>query len=221
MFWGWGVIIVTDRDETAFIYGSFHLPYKTTNESLSSIVKGLDIKQGDDVFAICGSGDQAFAMLAAGADHVYAIDNDEGAIEFAQSRLELLCRDREDLFSYFVGKNNLNYLTDAGMEIIRSNYDKICFGHSNILTCDITGQYNKIYLSNVFNNLGHCSFAEFDPWFERVSSHFSEGALVYSACPIPSDSVSSRLLEYAEELTDIARADRSSYSNPVVYRKVV
>ncbi len=39
-----------------------NLKYSRANESLEAITKGMDVKEGDKILAVCSSGDQAFAM---------------------------------------------------------------------------------------------------------------------------------------------------------------
>lgn len=57
--------------------------YSHTNESLDAIVKGMNVNETDDIIAVCGSGDQAFALLEY-AGSVLAVDSDRQQIEYAQ-----------------------------------------------------------------------------------------------------------------------------------------
>lgn len=63
--------------------------YGHTNESLWAVVAGLNVSRKDRILAICGSGDQAFA-LSEFADEVVAVDRSEEQIAYAQRRLEAL-----------------------------------------------------------------------------------------------------------------------------------
>lgn len=63
--------------------------YPYTNESLDAVVKGLDVNSSDDIIAVCGSGDQAFAMLEY-ANSVLAIDSDINQVEYANKRAVMI-----------------------------------------------------------------------------------------------------------------------------------
>ncbi|VVB77619.1 Uncharacterised protein [uncultured archaeon] len=67
------------------------LLYSRTNESLAAIVVGLDLKSDDIVYAIGGSGDQAFAILEY-AGKVIAVDNNPLQIKLMKERVKLLER---------------------------------------------------------------------------------------------------------------------------------
>lgn len=76
-----------------------------TNESLKSIIEGLQINPQDYVLSICASGDQAFAMLEKGTK-VLAVDKDQNYLKYARKRLEML---KEGRFDDFLGLNELTH----------------------------------------------------------------------------------------------------------------
>jgi len=57
--------------------------YYFTNESLEAIITGLEPNSEDNVLTICGSGDQAFALLEFGCQ-VIAIDENPQQICYAK-----------------------------------------------------------------------------------------------------------------------------------------
>lgn len=63
--------------------------WTTTNETLEAIVKGLRVTEKDVILAICGSGDQAFALLEK-AKRVIAVDANPTQIAYAQWRAQTL-----------------------------------------------------------------------------------------------------------------------------------
>ena len=72
------------------------LRFPATNESLASIIAGMDVQEDDEILAICGSGDQAFA-LAEYAQRVMAVDFNSAQVKYAQKRKEeLLSNDMKD-----------------------------------------------------------------------------------------------------------------------------
>lgn len=70
-----------------------------TVEKMAAIVEGLQPKKGEDILAICGCGDQAFALLEKGAK-VTVVDVNPSQIELLKRRKAALERDS---FSDFYG----------------------------------------------------------------------------------------------------------------------
>ena len=64
--------------------------YNATNESLKAIIHGLKITSEDKVLAVLGSGDQSFAMIAAGAKSVTAIDINPAQVQYANYGVNLI-----------------------------------------------------------------------------------------------------------------------------------
>jgi len=65
------------------------LLYSVTNESLTAVIQGLELKPDDVVYAIGGSGDQAFAILEY-AKRVIVIDSNPEQIKLIKRRAEML-----------------------------------------------------------------------------------------------------------------------------------
>lgn len=65
--------------------------YSRTNESIAAVVLGLDLRPDDEVYAVGGSGDHAFAMLEY-VRRVVAIDTNPKQVELMRKRLGFLSR---------------------------------------------------------------------------------------------------------------------------------
>ena len=135
------------------------LSYECTNESIYGIVAGLDLKEGDRILAICGSGDQAFAMLEY-ADFVQAVDINPRQVAYAQYRAKQI-NDGDFEGFHKVGYmwdgtrfafERRDYFTEERLKRIRNRLDSLVIKETNIF--DIRpreGEFNKIYFSNVFS----------------------------------------------------------------------
>jgi hypothetical protein len=134
-----------------------HVQFRRTNENLDAISSGLNIAPQDRVLAICGSGDQAFALLAE-AKEVVAIDNDQAQIEFAKKRLQALQDDDMDTF-FDSGriypddreKRRRDFFTEARLSRIREKLDAISFISQDVRSTESDKEFSKIYLSNVLD----------------------------------------------------------------------
>ena len=63
--------------------------YRFTNESLEAVMAGLQVSEGDRIFAVCGAGDQAFAMVEK-ADYVLAFDRLKLQADYARRTMNLI-----------------------------------------------------------------------------------------------------------------------------------
>ncbi len=151
--------------------------YESTNESLLSITKGLDIQPDDTILAVLGSGDQAFAMLEFGAT-IFATDINHVQCIFAQERRNALYQ--KDLKSFlpnlpldarYFPEVKSHFLNYDRLERIRSNLDNLQIIKGDILD-EINPRFSKIYFSNVFdyNNGGLKTLPAINP-----------GTLIYAA----------------------------------------
>lgn len=78
--------------------------YGHTNESLWAVISGMNVSKDDRVLTICGSGDQAFALVEY-AREVLAVDIEAKQIDYAKKRLEALKKGNyEDFFPLFDDK---------------------------------------------------------------------------------------------------------------------
>ncbi|HIH24421.1 TPA: hypothetical protein HA251_05280 [Candidatus Woesearchaeota archaeon] len=150
------------RRVTKKLYDNFRGPLQSeskacfleSNENIEQIIAGVRPIPGDDILAICGSGDQAFALAEYGA-RVYAVDNDPTQIAYASARAEMLKKgDFEGFLTYKRTRlmdHTITYFTGKGrLEGIRRNLDRVSFHNANIfhLPQELDMEYVKIYLSN-------------------------------------------------------------------------
>lgn len=132
------------------------LSFVTTNESLEAIIDALEPTEEDIILAICGCGDQPFALAQTGA-RVHAVDYKKEQITYAKRRARLVKLGRHvDFLSVDRDSpgqtDNLVYLADEERwQRIRSNIDNVSFHHADIfeLPQSLHQPYTKIYLSNV------------------------------------------------------------------------
>ena len=205
--------------------------YWCTNESLKSIVNGLDVNSQDEILAICGSGDQAFAILEL-AKRVVAIDKNSKQLELAEERRDMI---KEGDFKFFW--NNHLYLADKDkrksvfnkrklyfnkerLRRIKNNIDNLSFLNEDIFYIgnngNNLGSFTKIYLSNAQGVI------------ENILSLIPLGGLIYYSFnekeyPESDDEkhskIISRPLFLKEELTEKARMYENRWY-PLVYEKV-
>jgi SAM-dependent methyltransferase len=134
--------------------------YLYTNESLDAIVKGLDVNERDDILAVCGSGDQAFAMLEY-ANSVVAVDIKEDSVKYAKYRLEALkagdiseflkpCRfcDINCSIPFDKEKSNIYFRKGNRLERIMEKAGKLKIVHKSIYEVNNLGRFSKGYFSN-------------------------------------------------------------------------
>lgn len=149
-----------------------NFPY--SNETLDAIIKGLDVKDDDDIMGIGGSWDWAFAAIQY-ANSVTCIDYNAEQAGYAMKRAESLkagdiggffpdCSDHEgnswnrhkNTAKEYFSRNTLMgkiFKSRSRLEIIRSRLDRIEFKVMRIedFVKDMQGRkFSKAYLSNVF-----------------------------------------------------------------------
>ena len=155
--------------------------YYSTNESLDSIVKGLEPCHSDVIVAIGGSGDQAFALLES-AGEVIVVDHDAQQIDYILKRRRLL---EEGRVTDFLGSENdvqiAKYLQKRA-EKIRHRLNRMVV-YDPVDVFDFLEQENgfsKVYLSNVFGcrNAGRSRNYES---LGMIASKLPPGGLVYVA----------------------------------------
>jgi len=211
------------------------LEYTHTNEDLRAIVHGLDLSLDDKVLAICGSGDQAFAMLEK-AGEVVAVDYNQSQLKYALERLKHLKKGDHTRFlvpdpdEYFDLRNSRRYFNWEKFQKIKSRIDslKIITDQINIFDSGLAMvDFTKIYLSNALDY----GYGPIRKDRERLGSfnleHFveplREGTLIYDTNLHHRFEVLCKngCLEKEEELTRIARWLEEGYHwNPTVYKKI-
>ncbi|MDI6738339.1 MAG: hypothetical protein QME12_07555 [Nanoarchaeota archaeon] len=224
---------------------SKYLRFPVTNERLEAVVAGLDVKEGDRILAVCGSGDQAFALLE-NASYVLAADLNKLQVEYARTRAELLKQGNIDGFfsqprDYNGGEANdfmhmKNYFSKKGrLGRIREKLDKAGFVNSGFTECLGIQQFNKFYISNIIGYYEFCMNSECCKLMRLLSGRLPKGGLIY----IANNDEMERSRTYAsafirlnqpdmwpkelakdETLTTEAASRESSLWKPAVYRKL-
>ena len=161
-----------------------------TNERLNAIIAGLDLHAHDHVTAVCGSGDQAFAMLEY-ADQVLAVDRDEKMISFASWRKQMLAQGNVDAFlspaweSYrptFSSRNIYFCSSSDRIEKIRAKLHRLTIQHVPDFVDALQGDSTvpRIYLSNIlfFETLNR-PYPEVCCYLESIAAALIPGGLLY------------------------------------------
>ncbi len=167
--------------------------FSVSNERLSTIVVGLEPNERDTVLAVCGSGDQAFA-LSEYAPRVVAVDINPEQIRLAKQRAEylkvenygdFLKTNEENISRYATERTGKPYFTIERLERIRSRIEGIHFRVGNITELADTN-YTKVYLSNCFHyqdpNQDQDTRDNFFTNLEKLNlltNALSQGVLVY------------------------------------------
>ncbi len=207
-----------------------------TNENLEAIILGLDPQPDDVVLAVCGSGDQAFAILEY-VESVVAFDISTAQINFAIQRkralgegnyTRFLCLDELSGHSGQEVRSRKKYFLKEGrLERIRRKLDSLLFRVGDITNAFFgeATQYSKVYLSNILTDSDFL-FNSPPRVLSAISANLSTGSLVYdpSGPPVLREETDLFItlpqnLEIEFELTHKARLnERSIYRySPVVY----
>ncbi|MFA5888515.1 MAG: hypothetical protein WC852_07440 [Candidatus Nanoarchaeia archaeon] len=206
--------------------------YYCTNENLAAIVNSMDVNEADDIIAICGSGDQAFAMLEK-ANSVVAVDNHKPQVEYAISRAEALRAGDYDGFFPELGfrlgpkryLKNGNLLAKvlpmkSRLEKIRLRLDKLDIRYVSDFMDEVKERkFSKAYLSNMLGYNGE-SNAEVRWFVEKLAGKLREPGLIYAIYTPGLDGVKG--IEKIKLPTMIARCREfigSANWMPTVYRR--
>ena len=162
---------------------NWSLGYECTNESIPGIVAGLELKEEDRIFAVSGSGDQAFAMLEY-VDFVQAVDHNPMQVNYAQKRVRQI-RDGDFEGFYKVGYMwegtrfavaRRNYFTEERLRRVSDRLDRLVITEANIFDiCSKEGKFNKFYFSNTF------FFFQSTTFFTSLVVAQPIGGLIYAA----------------------------------------
>ncbi len=165
-----------------------------TNESLKAIMAGLDVSEKDCILSICGSGDQAFAMLEK-AKRVTVVDRNKDQIEYFKRRAGKLYHGFFELFldtgkipTDWIDEECLSsrdeYFSKQKLENIRKNLmnqkaKREIVGNIFLLNPK-KGRFNKVYLSNSLD------YVNFDPnlysvreRLQKISDNLTNEGLIY------------------------------------------
>lgn len=214
--------------------------YLFTNEDLGGIIAGMNLSSADDVLAIAGSGDQAFAMLEF-AGTVQAVDSVEMQIKLMKMRAKALKDGDYEAFLWYSGskysiaskfvdyhperlKNRDCYFNEEGrLEKIRGNLPCLSILRPrDILTAAKKKGFSKVYLSNALY-YSHNNENVFGI-LEGIARNMSKGGLIYITNS--NDVRGSYLpheLSFDVFLSDLARTnelgrDKNLKWEPAVYR---
>lgn len=223
------------------------ISYPYSNESLDAVMKGMDVKSNDDILAVLGSGDMAFAMLEY-ADSVLAVDYDKEQVEYAKQRAEALkagnydgffpdCSDQEGnswnkqkniAIEYFSRDTLIGRMFKGKSRLgkIRSKLGSIEFRATRLedFVRDIQGRkFSKAYLSNAFTHgmfHGMSSKHRQRDFIQMLEAKLRNPGIIYLA---DGQDFNIKHLYNAEEdrkLTEIAlELEKDSLWAPMVYRR--
>ncbi len=214
--------------------------YDYTNESLQSIAIGLDIQPGDVILAVCGSGDQSFALLE-NARAVVSVDKSKVQLEYAKRRAELLREGRFDEFLdvriggfpfSMLDRRNLYFRQDGRLPRIVDRLDSLYFFQADVFAVQgyrqrrfPEGYFSKVYLSNVVGGFV-TQMKNYCRSLEALYRRLPQGGLIYvsdysgSTMPLllqnhyPQLHVDKRLTALAIE------RENESWWAPTVFRKL-
>lgn len=177
-------------------HNSKELAYRVTNESLEAVVTGLNPQQEDSILAICGSGDQAFAMLEK-AGQIVVVDSLPKQINYFARRKNLL---KEGEFEEFLNPGEISsenrdleqlkirnrYFSEERLKAIQPKLKdswrvrRITGDLFNLVFPE--GEFNKIYLSNILTySLEPETIGLAQGRLKTIAKWLSERGLIYLA----------------------------------------
>lgn len=215
--------------------------YSHTNESLPAIIAGLDIHQGDKILAVGGSGDQAIAMIGAGAIVVVS-ECSPIQLELIKERVRLIREGRWDeffnipfkggtyddiyrcshnpAFAEFSLRRRAEYFGREGVrEAITKNIEKLEVPEKTTNILEVTmrkgRKFSKFYYSNISL---HSTLFPFRGLPLESLSYFSHDIVSNSSPPRGR----SRKVEpfFTKVARDLEWNPVWNFWEPIVYRKV-
>lgn len=202
--------------------------FRSTNESLDAIVRSMCLTRKDNVLAVCGSLDQALAMLEY-AKLVVAMDNKHKQAEYAQRQEELISQGNFERFlarkTHAISNSYMRmqeyFKTPGRLEAIKRRIKHLRIMEGDIFRDSPGNQFSRIYLSNALGYLHINESPEQNMRLlvERLKPngllYVAEKADIYGT-PLYSFH---NAMEKDLELTDIARKFQSPRWHPAVYRR--
>jgi hypothetical protein len=169
------------------------LRFDATNESLDAVIAGLNPKQGDNILAVLGSGDQACAMVAEGAK-VYGVDINPDQVRYAGDRKGYV--EKGDFASFLgtISGSNVHsheyFKANNRLEKLAANMHNLTIAEGSVLDENLLrAGFNKIYLSNVISYMhihkfGDSKRTEFAHYnfvmaLNKIAESIPAGCLVY------------------------------------------
>jgi len=217
------------------------LRFSATNESLPAIIEGLRLSSEDQVLAICGSGDQAFAMIEMSGS-VTAVDINISQMHYAQKRARALQLGDIDQFlrpsetrrfvdqESAIKERNTYFLNPKRLDSIRQKLVDLSFTTGEIISATKNlAAYTALYFSNIFDVTWQKPNGFKDTDLEGVFSTLQEGSLMYTVFRHASpngfldNQIVRKYLTVDNDLTTRAKkyARRIKKCDPVVLRKKV
>ncbi len=180
--------------------------YKKSDESLKSIVLGLDLKKEDKLIAPLKSGDLVLVIAEKGINSTF-ITKDSCQLDFYYQRIESLKRgDIEDFFVSIPHENFYQishplrreaikerdkYISSLNLDLVLSNINKISIkNEEDLFGCNLEKgiflpkskidlrEYNKVYLSNEIS-LREKKSPSRNLLFHKFSRDFKVGTYFY------------------------------------------
>lgn len=219
-----------------FIVGNPRPTYEHTNESLEALVAGLDVQPDDVILAVCGSGDQSFALLE-NAGAVISADKNKVQLEYAKRRAELLGEGKFDEFlsaregewpHNIFEQRNLYFRQDGRLRRIADKLDSLHFVQGDVFAVGRNRQrrfpeayFSKIYLSNIVGYF----VTQMENYYRRLEALYRRlprGGLIYISNYDRMEALKSPAqLQVDERLTMLARGkENREWWIPILYRKV-
>ncbi|MFA5888518.1 MAG: hypothetical protein WC852_07455 [Candidatus Nanoarchaeia archaeon] len=166
--------------------------YLYTNETLEAIVRGLDINETDDVLVVCGSGDQAFAMLEY-ANSVTAVDIKEDSVKYAKYRLEALKAGNISEFlkprrfcdlncsiPFDREKSNIYFRQGKRMGKIMEKAGKLKIIHKSLYEVNDLEKFSKGYFSNALGyNPSKAEIRHAESFLKKLAQKIKMPGLAY------------------------------------------
>lgn len=209
--------------------------FRSTNESLEAIVKGMRLTRKDNVLAVCGSGDQAFAMLEY-ANSVVAVDRNKEQIEYAKERARLieagdidgLINEAERVCKMTTPDYIKLYFSQPGrFERIREKICRLEIKQVNDILDEVKkGEFSKAYISNIIGFNGFMAEpAKQAEYIKRLAGMLRRPGIIYisNARSICTRKICNQHnLQKDKALSEAARkeeVENGCYWHPAVYRR--
>ncbi len=213
------------------------ISHEHTNENLEAIVAGLDVHPDDIVLAVCGSGDQSFALLEK-AGKVLSVDNYYAQLEYAKNRAELLhsgnykaflsVKHEDETCKGSLARRNSYFSQKGRLKRIRDSLGNLHFILGDVFDAAMNGQneFSNVYLSNVFAH-GYESVEPYYRLLNQIAHNLPQGGLIYISNQKGIESQAKYeyvALTYPDELqidtrlTELARSLERCWT-PIVYRR--
>jgi SAM-dependent methyltransferase len=170
-------------------YSSWATEDLATNESLDAIICGLNLNSKNSVLAICGSGDQAFAILEK-TDNVCVVDMRERQIEYFLYRKKLIengeFEEFLNIFEEKLDKDDRNFISSRNRYFSAERLKRIQSNLRNNIKmskvrveniCD--GEFDRIYLSNSFSYTSCFDSPQVERELRKITNLLKKRGLIY------------------------------------------